>query len=575
MSEFGKFTELTFVNGAAPAINAANLNELERVVNLADNEFARSSTINFEHYKEYFYQRNLKEIETFTDYTSFTAAASTTRSADTTNVIINSQAVKMAESDAVASWIGMYKTISAIDLTAFNDSSASSTSDCIQLCFYISNTAKFDYIQFKLGTDNTNNYSAVYDMSTLRTGWNCLYLMKSEFTNNGTPPLWSNITYVRFEAYTKTGASGEYITFQQMQLVRADPVSAGYCNPFQKYNGTTWENVFTIDLDSWMLYYDDVQKCLMIQNVDQYNAASNQNSLQIYDNCICFIANIEKYTKYVDGSPGLTWYIDSDNFVEFRIDNIGLTSATLTINTVVSGVSTEVTKAFTNYFVANDRVNLTIEKTQSVLRILGYKDYEAVKILEVDNPFSDSQAGKIYLGHYGTCGNWAYRNFTISNSENDFSSWKYPKVATMTADMSWTSDTSMSNVPGMYFDLPPNSVFLIEAYLLGFSTSSTPDIQFDWSITGVTFLSERFCFGAAVGTADADDTNMKATTHQAGTDVAYGLDASNGSTIRESILVKTTKTGGRIQLRGSQEVSNGTASKLLDESFMVCTKLRT
>lgn len=72
MSAFGTFTELTFVNGTTPAINADNLNELERVLALTDEELTRSKTICFSDYAELLYNNNTKTIEDFVDFTEWT-----------------------------------------------------------------------------------------------------------------------------------------------------------------------------------------------------------------------------------------------------------------------------------------------------------------------------------------------------------------------------------------------------------------------------------------------------------------------------------------------------------------------
>src|SRR3989304_8618899 len=122
MAEFGKFTELTFVNGAAPPISASNLNEIERILEDTDNELSRSKDFKFDFYKEYFWQRNCKKIEDFQVTTGWTAdGASTTVSADTTNFLIGIQSMKFLENDNTASWVGMYKTVTALDLSKFND----------------------------------------------------------------------------------------------------------------------------------------------------------------------------------------------------------------------------------------------------------------------------------------------------------------------------------------------------------------------------------------------------------------------------------------------------------------------
>ena len=55
MSEFGKFTPVTFSNGGAPAINDTNLNELERVVGITDEELSFSKAKRF--YKDKLFRK--------------------------------------------------------------------------------------------------------------------------------------------------------------------------------------------------------------------------------------------------------------------------------------------------------------------------------------------------------------------------------------------------------------------------------------------------------------------------------------------------------------------------------------
>src|SRR4030043_528889 len=77
----------------------------------------------------YFWQRNINEIENFSAASEWTADASSTLSDDTTNNVIGSNAVKLLESDNVASWGGMSRNITALDLTKYHDGSASTTAD--------------------------------------------------------------------------------------------------------------------------------------------------------------------------------------------------------------------------------------------------------------------------------------------------------------------------------------------------------------------------------------------------------------------------------------------------------------
>src|SRR4030066_53662 len=248
MAEAGKFTELTFVNGGAPAINETNLNEIERVVELADNEFYRSSDIQFRKYKKYFYQKNGKLIENFDDYTDWTIAdaATTSTANDSTNQLMGKSALKIEELDNTAGFCSVSRVLpSTLDLSIFNDGSASTTDDCICFVLYVSNSAKWTQIQFRLGDDFGNCYYYNYTGS-ISTGWNSFWPQKSDFTTIGAPGGWNSIDYIRVGPVTAINSDGEYILMNLIQMVRQDPVYSGYANPFQKYMGaaTGWVIVF-------------------------------------------------------------------------------------------------------------------------------------------------------------------------------------------------------------------------------------------------------------------------------------------------------------------------------------------
>ena len=160
-----------------------------------------------------------KEIDNFADYSEWTASGSDLAD-DETNIIDGlGNSVSMSDSDDTGSTISMYKTISSIDLTEFDDASVSTTSDLISLLVYISDVSYYSDLTLKLGDDNTDNYSTSVDPSaTLSNGWNRIDVAKSAFDTNGSPTGWDDITYIRIDATTENNASGENISVQYLQL---------------------------------------------------------------------------------------------------------------------------------------------------------------------------------------------------------------------------------------------------------------------------------------------------------------------------------------------------------------------
>src|SRR4030065_2505319 len=98
MAGFGNFTPLTWANGGAPAINDTNLQSAWDILTTLDGEFYRAQTLNADDLLEYFHHSNCKEIDNFTNYTEYTAWASTTLSNDTVNNTMGVNAIKKLES---------------------------------------------------------------------------------------------------------------------------------------------------------------------------------------------------------------------------------------------------------------------------------------------------------------------------------------------------------------------------------------------------------------------------------------------------------------------------------------------
>lgn len=117
-----------------------------------------------------------------------TVAANTTAS----EIIYGAQSRKFT---ATAGSTATARINTLLNLTTFDDGSASTTGDYIRLWFHVDDPAKFASLRIICGSDTgatyTNYYSYTYS-GTPRTGWNYLRVLKSAFTSTGSPS-WATV----------------------------------------------------------------------------------------------------------------------------------------------------------------------------------------------------------------------------------------------------------------------------------------------------------------------------------------------------------------------------------------------
>src|SRR4030042_3463940 len=127
-----------------------------------------------------------------------------------------------------------------------------------------------------------------------------------------------------------------------------------------------------------------------------------------------------------------------------------------------------------------------------------------------------------------------------------------------TANQNLTT-TDMANIAGMVFTLPANSG-MYEVYVhvnVRNETSATPDVKFDWAITGADYYTivGRNCRGGEYQATNS--LTLSLTRNSAGhgwaTDVYYPLPAVNGNSyITEQAVIQAGVTDTIFQFRGSQ-----------------------
>jgi hypothetical protein len=576
MAQAGKFTELTFVNGGAPAINDTNLNEIERVVELADNQFYRSSDIQFRKYKKYFYQRNCKLVENFDDYTDWTIAdAATTLTAnDSTNQLMGLSALKIEELNNTAGFCSVSRVLpSTLDLTIFNDGSASTTDDCICFVMYVSDNSKWTQIQFRLGDDFGNCYYYNYT-GAIVTGWNSFWPQKSDFTTIGAPTGWNSIDYIRVGPVTAINSDGEYILMNLIQMVRQDPIYSGYANPFQKYMGagTGWVYVFD-QYDALNLLYQDEGNYSYELGFMKIVGSDYTTNLEVYPDCINFISRWEFICKYAGETASMVWYVDSDNYAELYI-----TGNTFSLKVNEGGAATTTTVALTNNLLKDERVEFYFEKNIDTFRGILYKKGEAVKSLEYETSIATDTDGDVMLGQSGNNSYSLLTDFTVSNSmkdltlQNEFTS----QIIKKRTDQIVNNSNVLQNDNDLIAYLDPYSTYEFKV-VIGCVGITAGNFKCAYVTTGdIIELTQRVNYGpSAQGTPNTYDTPINAILRNMPTEQHYGTDGVYGTSIIEHFMVKTGRSGGTVRLQWAQVTATvGNLIVYADSSYMEVKKVR-
>lgn len=245
------------------------------------------------------YVINTKQIENFQDETVFVAGGSII-TADTTNVKLNTQSLRVEETDNVASSVlALRDNISPpIDLTNLSSGEISGDNDYIVVPVYISDVTFVVNVKIQLGSDlvfGANYFNEQVNQLSLVTGWNVLKLKKVNFDAIGAPD-WGNIQSLRVLWTSSVNAAGVYVSFQNIQLVKKDPVS-DEPNPFQE-NGIV---DFTINAGEW--YVGPEVGKNVIKSID---GLSSSIALQYKKSYIDCIASLTAEAGPLADIPGIT-----------------------------------------------------------------------------------------------------------------------------------------------------------------------------------------------------------------------------------------------------------------------------
>jgi hypothetical protein len=578
MPEFGKFSMTDFVNGSSPALNADNLNEIKRIIELTDAELARSAAVNFSEYKNYFYWKNTKVLYAFANHEEWTEAypSRTTISDEEDNQIIGNTALKITNDLSTEGWMSVYQTLSAtVDLTKMQDGVTSSTTDDIfVVLFYVSDADMIGDIEFKVGDDSSNCYKFdvegnfdVYD------GWNVLFLPKTDFSTVGTPTGWNSIDYIRIAPYTYSGYDEEYLYFQYMMIIRYDPDNSGYPSPCQKYMGvsTGWENVFAELTEYFMLYYDHqdfIEKIGMMKP----NGGQDASQIHLYCSVIEFISKFEMYCKLAGETCSVVWYYNNNNYAEVYIK-----SDTFYLDVYEASVKTSTSQALTNGIIKNERIYIYFEKEADTFRAILYKDDEIPIILEYETSISGDTDGCIYLGQNSSIDESMsfVTDFEIGHkSIGELKDENLPRFIRMYEAQELDSD-SLTNVPRLYSYLPSHGLWKVDLYLVCSCDSASPDIRISWELTDCANYSNRCLIGPEADMTSSASTKVKMSQYEMGSNAVYGIDAGgNESLVRETFIVLTGDSSGKIQLKASQwNDDSGNPVTINSKSFIIITPI--
>jgi hypothetical protein len=408
----GGYVPEAWSNGSTK-LNTITMTKITDQIKAIDDDCNKSRNFNWLEWSDYFWQKNNLDIDTC--QTGFSARSDTTVSQDGTNTFISDYATKAlcsSSSTGGSVYPGAYKAISK-DCTKFNDLVATSaTSDYIIWTFYVSDKTKLDSISLHLGTNASNSHRYNFVAADVANGWNTKQLAKSAFSDNGTPPAWSAITYILFEYHVPNGVNGQnsYITSQYIGMCRKHPSSS---KPwiFQEYNGSAWQVVANFDqFDYAAILVSDTTGTPsltkpMLHLLDKVN---DYYALQLTGMRRDFYLKGYVMCKNAGNVCGFTWRADSNNWVEVYYE-----SNTCYMQVQYNGSGTNYSISFGGTIAKHSKLNINFYKTNGIIRV-KFSGNSIPLFLECADPFS-ATTGAIYFASPGTTVNGAMVNCIVSN----------------------------------------------------------------------------------------------------------------------------------------------------------------
>ena len=288
---------------------------------------------------------------------------------DSINVKLGVRSLSLIKADNLASGVGAVADNLNIDLTKLANGESSPDTDYINIVFYISDVTKVDSsigVVLSLGANtvfNPDNRYRVLITQGLVTGWNYAKIRKVNFTKLGVVD-WSSIKSLQIFWQSTINAQSAYVSFQLVQLVKKDPLSA-YPNPFQRFGVRD----FAINSGEWFVGLEDGE--IIWRNLNPSTITAALAGAKIYKDCI--IAVIQKI-KTVNQSAIFSWYRDINN----RID-VYIGTGVMYVQEHSGGVSTHSSAAYP--CVVGDNLRFVFAKTGTSVSLQVYKNNGTVPLI--------------------------------------------------------------------------------------------------------------------------------------------------------------------------------------------------
>lgn len=569
MSNFSGFTKNTFSNSSGPPyIDEDNLNKNENALDIIMPELNYANAISSHNMLDYAIENNVREIHNFENSSDFGSAGTITLSTvKYDDVIFGIGGVKMLENDTSSGTLEITDTITSVDCTTYPSGAAEGSDDNIVFILNVSDSTKFSSILLRIGTDASNCY---YKYCSYSTGWNIYHIDKSAFGTDGSPSGWDDITFVAIYAATTASAQNEYVICNKLYMVRQ---VSGISAPFIVNDGSgNYDESPWIGNDTYAVAYFDKK---IGKKGFQYACESGYDMIKIIDDVNCFSFKCEMYSK-IDGYGGsVLWYVDSSNYIRVDVHDDLIIYANL-----AGTPGTKATGSISGTISTGDRMMLWIDKTSdNVIRARLEVDGQAPVYAEwAIVTISSTESGNV--GFITGASNQYYfvTDFAISNNNSiplPTTGKSLPIMAVKYYDETVTSSTTLQNDDELFVKLPSNSLFEVQLVAIYSSTSSTPDIKFDWSASGDyhVYNGGRVYITNYSDASDWTDLPLHMNNYALTSSVVTGTLVSGEYPHFERIIIKTGDGGCTLQLRWAQNTSDGTAVQVDKGSYIIVYKL--
>lgn len=313
------YTKTPWVNGVTPAINDGNLNNIEDGIKTNDDKLVNtfSADINA-------YFGNTKLGDDFQDESIWTSGLGT-QSADTINVKIGNQSLKILENNNTAGLLSSDKNNISLDFSKLGNDEISTDADYIEIILFVSDATFVDTMRITFDQDTPfTGTNRKFFIPSVITGFNFIKVKKSDFTTTGSGA-WTGIQSIRIQWESLANAQDEFISFQLIQLVKKDPLSL-IPNPFQRFGVRDFE----INSGEWFVgeeFGEIVWKIL--DAIGDFNTLQNNREYKNFT-----INQIRLFNTASDAY--VTWFINDSNLIQALINPAGA----LTLRKREGGVTT-------------------------------------------------------------------------------------------------------------------------------------------------------------------------------------------------------------------------------------------